>query len=279
MTWPKLLGLSRAIRHYHRLGLLAEPIARRNSYRDYDIEALARLMRIRWLAAAGVSLGSISAILRDAHGVDDSDDFLADIDALLVSVRSEQLRLAGQESRLRDLRESFLNGGFVSPLPAPAVQAMHRLISASSDAHTRRALEQDLQMLEIVAIRGNLPSAFVDAYVRILSDPKTTQQALALFTSFGALAGRPVEVVESEIIVLATQLHSSRMIQTLIAQVEFPVDADQGNPEIALDELIPDPAQRRVLTTVFELIAAEDQRPPKAQQCLALDFRSGFGDC
>ncbi len=256
----------RAIRHYHRLGLLDEPIAQANAYRDYDFEALARLMRIRWLAAAGVPLGSISAILRDAPRADDSDDFLADIDALLVGVRAEQQRLSGQESRLKDLRDSFLAGGFVSPLPAPAVTAMHQLIAAAKDAPTRRALEQDLHMLEVVAIRGGLPPTFLDAYTQALSDPQTAQQALAMFTRFGALAGRPVGNVESEINALATELHTSPMIQTLLAEVEIPAGDDHGSPEISLEELVPDPAQRRVLTAVFELIAAEAQQQQQHEQ-------------
>lgn len=121
-----------------------------------------------------------------------------------------------------------------------------------------------------------MPPAFMDAYVRALSEPETSEQALAMFTRFGALAGCQVKAVESEIIALATELHTSPMIQSLFAEVELPAAADHSAPGISLDALVPDPAQRMVLTTVFELIAAEGQPadeqrpeelpPPKTQR-------------
>ena len=39
----------RAVRHYHRLGLLSVPPTVRGG-REYGVEHLARLLRIRWLA-------------------------------------------------------------------------------------------------------------------------------------------------------------------------------------------------------------------------------------
>ncbi|WP_145977638.1 MerR family transcriptional regulator, partial [Rhodococcus sp. BS-15] len=53
----------RTVRHYHRLGLLGEPRRLSNGYREYTIDDVVRLMRIRWLADAGMPLGAIAAAL------------------------------------------------------------------------------------------------------------------------------------------------------------------------------------------------------------------------
>ena len=52
----------RAVRHYHRLGLLSVPPTVRGG-REYGVEHLARLLRIRWLADGGLSLRQVAEIL------------------------------------------------------------------------------------------------------------------------------------------------------------------------------------------------------------------------
>ncbi|WP_432278787.1 MerR family transcriptional regulator [Nocardia carnea] len=52
----------RAVRHYHRLGLLPEPARPGNGYREYGMAELTRLMRIRWLAGNGLPLGAVAAL-------------------------------------------------------------------------------------------------------------------------------------------------------------------------------------------------------------------------
>ncbi|WP_286131403.1 MerR family transcriptional regulator [Microbispora sp. NRRL B-24597] len=62
----------RAIRHYHKIGLLAEPARDYSGYRSYDAAAVVRLIRIRTLADAGVPLARVEELL-DAE----SDEFAA----------------------------------------------------------------------------------------------------------------------------------------------------------------------------------------------------------
>lgn len=47
------------IRHYHHLGLLAEPERKDNGYKQYGVKHLARLLRIRRLVGLGVPLSRI----------------------------------------------------------------------------------------------------------------------------------------------------------------------------------------------------------------------------
>jgi DNA-binding transcriptional MerR regulator len=62
----------RTIRYYHQLGLLPVP-AQRDGRRDYDMGHLARLVRVRWLARAGVPLARIAAMLADTDTDTDTD--------------------------------------------------------------------------------------------------------------------------------------------------------------------------------------------------------------
>ena len=60
----KLAGVtSKAIRHYHKLGLLSEPARSENGYRLYSAADLLRLRRIRRLRDLGLPLARIKTVL------------------------------------------------------------------------------------------------------------------------------------------------------------------------------------------------------------------------
>jgi DNA-binding transcriptional MerR regulator len=54
---------ARAVRHYHQIGLLAEPERDQSGYRAYDARAVVRLIKIRTLADAGVPLARVKGLL------------------------------------------------------------------------------------------------------------------------------------------------------------------------------------------------------------------------
>lgn len=68
MAWStreiaELAGTSlRAVRHYHEVGLLAEPERRANGYKQYGVAHLVRLLRIKRLTDLGFSLPQIAAM-------------------------------------------------------------------------------------------------------------------------------------------------------------------------------------------------------------------------
>jgi DNA-binding transcriptional MerR regulator len=66
-----LVGIStRAIRHYHRIGLLAEPARKANGYREYSLRDAVELARIRRLTELGLSLDEVGDALADDAGRD-----------------------------------------------------------------------------------------------------------------------------------------------------------------------------------------------------------------
>src|ERR1700749_103228 len=54
---------TRAVRHYHQIGLLPEPERDASGYRRYGAAAVVSLIKIRTLASAGVPLSQISGRL------------------------------------------------------------------------------------------------------------------------------------------------------------------------------------------------------------------------
>ncbi|WP_250009040.1 MerR family transcriptional regulator [Actinoplanes sp. M2I2] len=70
------------IRHYHRIGLLAEPTRRYNGYKQYGMSDLVRLLRIRRLSELGVPLDRIREICEDGGA---APDVLRQVDADLAS--------------------------------------------------------------------------------------------------------------------------------------------------------------------------------------------------
>ena len=49
----------RAVRHYHKIGLLPEPHRNDPGYRTFDAAAVVRLIRINTLARSGVPLARV----------------------------------------------------------------------------------------------------------------------------------------------------------------------------------------------------------------------------
>src|SRR3954471_2458625 len=107
----------RAVRHYHRIGLLPEPERDRSGYRTYDAAAVVRLIRIRTLADAGVPLAKVHELL-DA-GPEEFTDGIQEIDK---DLRAEIRRL--QDTRRRLAR---LAAGEHLALPQSVVDYLDRL--------------------------------------------------------------------------------------------------------------------------------------------------------
>lgn len=107
----------RTIRHYHQIGLLAEPGRDHSGYRRYDSRHLIRVVRIRTLAAAGVPLSRIGDLL-DASS-ETFTDAIGGIDAEL-------------RARIRQLREhrrrlGQLQSGERLVLPAAVCDLLDRM--------------------------------------------------------------------------------------------------------------------------------------------------------
>ncbi|MGA4842331.1 MerR family transcriptional regulator [Streptomyces sp. G45] len=107
---------TRAVRHYHHLGLLPEPARRPNGYRSYGLREAIALARIKRLTELGLGLDEVRDVLADDAGRE-LTEVLAELDDDLArqeaAIRERRARLA---ELLRMAREGRLPGeGPVSP--------------------------------------------------------------------------------------------------------------------------------------------------------------------
>ncbi|WP_156756166.1 MerR family transcriptional regulator [Actinokineospora pegani] len=103
----------RAVRHYHEVGLLAEPERRANGYKSYSVTHLVRVLRIKRLSELGFSLAQIATM-------DDADQRPEE------ELRALDAELAATIERLRRVRAELgviLDGGAPTDLPAELAEA------------------------------------------------------------------------------------------------------------------------------------------------------------
>ncbi|MFD6137059.1 MerR family transcriptional regulator [Isoptericola sp. NPDC056618] len=137
----------KTVRHYHKVGLVEEPERDRSGYRRYDSTHLLRLVRVRALAAAGVPLAEITALL-DA----DPDALaagLADVERTLAA-RIEEL--TAQAAALRRLGD-----GDRALLPDAAVALLDRMPGLGFPATEVAAAREGM-----VLARALVPERFDD---------------------------------------------------------------------------------------------------------------------
>ncbi|MDV8024110.1 MerR family transcriptional regulator [Rhodococcus sp. IEGM 1330] len=251
----------RTVRHYHRLGLLDEPRRLSNGYREYTIDDVVRLMRVRWLADAGMPLGAIAAALD--RSATDENDVVADLRALLAGIESEQKALAHRHARLSALLDDAIEHRSLTALPRDAADTLAALIDAATESD-REALLRERDLLEVMAISGTVPASFFETMTATLADPRTRQKYLALLRRFSALEGRDVDDAAGDIDALAAELASILDIRAL-ASAEPDLTAHETGP-LRIDDIVPDPAQRAVIIeATARLQTTEPSRPGDAR--------------
>jgi DNA-binding transcriptional MerR regulator len=100
----------RAIRHYHAIGLLAEPERGSDDRRRYGYDDMIRLLWIRKMADAGIPLGDIRAGFVGATGIERSLALLEE------SLAAKAAAIEAQRAAVHRLREVGSPLGLLSPL-------------------------------------------------------------------------------------------------------------------------------------------------------------------
>lgn len=161
---------TRAVRHYHKIGLLPEPERDHSGYRRYDATAVVDLIRIRTLADAGVPLSRVQELLAA-----DEEEFAAAIAAIDIRLRAE----IRQRQRHRE-RVAQLAAGDRLALPPEAVEYLDRLrqlgiperaIEMERDAWILVAAQIPEQMPALMALkRGQVEDpAVIAMYVDLVA--------------------------------------------------------------------------------------------------------------
>ncbi len=143
----------RTLRHYHAIGLLAEPARSANGYRDYSAEDLLRVLRIRQLASLGFTLDKIGEMLDDldAERADESGEGVVEpvdsderasekrrrgtvdlLDELDEALQAQIAHLQGQRELIARLREHGLAADYPERASG-ALDAMERLADLANE--------------------------------------------------------------------------------------------------------------------------------------------------
>jgi DNA-binding transcriptional MerR regulator len=120
----------RTLRHYHQLGVLPEPERSRNGYREYTVHDVVRLLRIKRLAALGIPLDRMPAMLENETDSQTEllDQLDADIDAQLARLHAQKalIGLARAHEAAPDLPPE-LAGSLARFAASGASPEMHRM--------------------------------------------------------------------------------------------------------------------------------------------------------
>lgn len=166
----------RTLRHYHQVGVLEEPERRSNGYREYGVHDLVRLLRIKRLAAVGISLDRMAGLLDDTDA--DPGTLLDELD---VELASQIDRLVGQREVIARLRSH------AAAPDLPPELAPYAAVFATADLPPElvRADRDQSVLLAHLAGDGAIPH-LVRLYAR-LADPEIVPAVTAVAEQFGRL--------------------------------------------------------------------------------------------
>ncbi|MGF1473878.1 MAG: MerR family transcriptional regulator [Rubrobacteraceae bacterium] len=142
----KLTGVTtKTVRHYHRIGLLAEPERSQGGYRLYGPDELLRLQRIRQLRSFGLALGRIKKILGDPE---DGRTLRESLVALHREVSAEIEKLEGRRQRIEELlaREDLTEAAGEAPEKPYALELAEELLGKHLSEVSTELWEQERQL-------------------------------------------------------------------------------------------------------------------------------------
>ncbi|MER8233761.1 MerR family transcriptional regulator [Streptomyces sp. NPDC094049] len=126
----------RAIRHYHAIGLLPEPERGSDDRRRYGYDDMVRLLWIRAMADAGVSLDDVRAAFEDTSGIERS------LARLEESLASKAAAVEAQRAAVHRLREVGSPLGLLSPLVTGRLRGLPPGALRSGDLDTLLVTER-----------------------------------------------------------------------------------------------------------------------------------------
>jgi DNA-binding transcriptional MerR regulator len=260
----KLVGVTpKTIRHYERLGLLAEPERSESGYRLYTVGDLLRLHRIRRLQRLGLSLQQIESFLGEA----DQEQLLSHVLHTLHAEISTQI--AELEARRAQI-EQLLAGDTLPLLEQPeevppTLRLLQEQFGDSIDLDPAVWKQDQRLFAQLDAVLWAQPEyqeqqrKLVQA---IAEHPEEFRQITALAARIAKLANSPEDAPEVED--LAEEMVRLKRSNVLLAKMTDTENSHRAIPDV-LGEIMTgqtatdlSPAQRRL----FELVVQQEDQGP-----------------
>ncbi|OSZ55732.1 MerR family transcriptional regulator [Streptomyces pharetrae CZA14] len=174
-----LVGLTtRAIRHYHHVGLLPEPERRPNGYRAYSVRDAVLLARVRRLTELGLSLQEVRDALADDAGRE-LIEILEELDA----------DLARQEAAIQERRRRL--GALLAEPPGatgPVSPALAALLAQAPRTDSPSAAK-DREYLALLDTTSTGDQEMLALLETLMADPGVVE----LYERLDALAEAPTD--------------------------------------------------------------------------------------
>ncbi len=263
----QLLGVTtKTIRHYQKIGLLAEPERTESGYRLYTAQDLLRLQRIKRLQTFGLSLKQIGVVLGDIKQEQTLREVLQSLDKELATQIQE---LEERRQKIQMLLAEDTPKAFSDALnTSPSARYVQEHLGDALAQISPELWEQETQAYGYLdnfhwtedheGKMQQLTQQFVKYFVE---HPEEYQQMLALAERFAAISSYPQDTVEVK------QL-AEDMVQHLVRHpfmVELQVDIQEHSTqkESPLADVFADlllsaysPTQEWVLQEINRLLVA-----------------------
>lgn len=253
----------RTIRYYHQFGLLPVP-AQRAGRRSYELAHIARILRIRWLVEAGMSLDAVAAML-DAE----PEDAVSDLQATAQALHSRMAELETQLDRVQELLEMATQGRELSALPASVERIYQRLDADITDPRGRAALRRERYVAELFAQRGLFKAGPVEEYVRTLNDDDLAI-IVDFYQRFAKLNDLDQAAADSEIdhlVSMSVAWIATRpeLVRRMLAAMPpiFRAQRMQGPLSVLLTSMATSERQRAVIQRLIPLFALDPKDIPR----------------
>lgn len=162
----------RTIRYYHQIGLL--PVPEGGLRRDYGLEHIARVLRIRWLAEAGLPLDTVADLIAaetEAGEPTPNPDAgsLRDLYATAAGLEDRIAELRTQQQKIAALIAMAEEGRGLTALPPAVALFYDRIARKVNDPATLKVLNRERRLAELFAQRGLVPKR-ADSLITTLTD-------------------------------------------------------------------------------------------------------------
>ncbi|MFF0228447.1 MerR family transcriptional regulator [Streptomyces sp. NPDC004629] len=134
----------KAVRHYHRIGLLDEPARASNGYKQYKPAHLVRLLQIKRMRSLGVSLSQIGAMGRADQK---SDEAIRVLDAELADTIERLQRIRAELAVILKHRAPLDTPPPFGPVADKLGERDHALVTVYSQVFNDDALDDLCQLI------------------------------------------------------------------------------------------------------------------------------------
>jgi DNA-binding transcriptional MerR regulator len=233
----------RAVRHYHRIGLIPEPERDRSGYRRYGATALVRLLRVRRMRELGLPLERIAELLDG-----DEPTLHEALDALDAELAAQAERIAAQRAGLAELRAASPDPELPEPLAAIFAEA------AAAGASARELAREKEVLLIDLALHPESTDLIVTEYLAMY-------HRMTAVPGYRDLVRRFDELTELSADSPVVEGMAAELAELIRAEHEAGAMADRGASHPRMEQIIVDwsetlpPAQRRALELAIAIAA------------------------